>query len=77
MSSKNMQQDRVAIIGIGLTLPGGAIDPESYWKLLAEKRDATVEIPKDRWDVRRFYSPTFPCKNPPLFTYIFPGLSDP
>lgn len=57
MPNNIVQRDRVAIIGIGLTLPGGVVDPDSFWKLLAEKRDATIDIPKDRWDVRRFYSP--------------------
>lgn len=57
MSSEGFEQDRVAIVGIGLSFPGGAVDPDSFWQLLQEKTDATVDIPEDRWDWRRFYSP--------------------
>jgi acyl transferase domain-containing protein/NAD(P)-dependent dehydrogenase (short-subunit alcohol dehydrogenase family)/acyl carrier protein len=51
------ETDKVAIIGIGLTFPGGAQDPLSFWELMVNKRDATREIPESRWDIRRFYAP--------------------
>ncbi|MFP5390881.1 MAG: SDR family NAD(P)-dependent oxidoreductase [Gammaproteobacteria bacterium] len=59
MQNKQQQpsRDRVAIIGIGLTLPGGAVDPASFWQLLADQTDATGDIPADRWDIKRFYAP--------------------
>lgn len=57
MSSEGFNRDRVAIVGIGLSFPGGAVDPDSFWQLLQKKIDATVDIPEDRWDWRRFYSP--------------------
>lgn len=57
MDDKKTANSKIAIIGIGLTLPGGAADPDSLWDLLKEKRDATVDIPGDRWDIRRFYAP--------------------
>lgn len=45
----------VAVVGMGLRFPGGASNPEEFWKLLAEGTDCIVDIPKDRWDWRRFY----------------------
>ncbi|MCX6872958.1 MAG: SDR family NAD(P)-dependent oxidoreductase [Verrucomicrobia bacterium] len=50
-----MPQEGIAIIGIGCRFPGGVNDAESFWKLLAEGRDAVSEVPADRWNVERFY----------------------
>ena len=50
-----MPQDRIAIIGIGCRFPGGVNDPDTFWKLLVEGREAVGEIPPDRWNVDRFY----------------------
>src|SRR5262249_24723190 len=47
----------LAIVGIGCRFPGGAHDPQRLWQLLCEGVDGIVEIPGDRWDIRRFYSP--------------------
>lgn len=46
----------VAIIGIGCRFPG-ARDPQAFWQLLREGRDAIGEVPADRWDARAFYHP--------------------
>lgn len=53
----NLTYEPIAIIGMGLRFPGGASDPEEFWRLLAEGTDCIVDIPKDRWDWRRFYDP--------------------
>ena len=45
----------LAIIGYGCRLPGGVDDGPSFWKLLAEGRDAVREIPPDRWNTRAMY----------------------
>jgi acyl transferase domain-containing protein len=50
-----MPREGIAIIGIGCRFPGGVNDTESFWKLLAEGRDAVSEVPADRWNVERFY----------------------
>src|SRR3989338_6987367 len=47
----------IAIIGIGCRFPGGANDPESFWKLLTNGVDAVTEVPRDRWDADAFYDP--------------------
>jgi acyl transferase domain-containing protein len=41
--------DDIAIIGMGLRLPGGANSPKEFWELLREGRDAIVEVPQGRW----------------------------
>jgi len=48
----------IAIVGIGCRLPGGAISPERLWELLCKGVDAVGDIPAERWDPDRFYSPT-------------------
>ena len=50
-----MPREGIAIIGIGCRFPGGVNDTESFWKLLAEGRDAVSEVPADRWNIERFY----------------------
>ena len=46
----------IAIVGIGLRFPGGAVDPRSYWDLLARGVDAITDIPADRWDARLHFA---------------------
>ncbi|HEY3997345.1 MAG TPA: polyketide synthase, partial [Candidatus Xenobia bacterium] len=40
----------IAVIGMGCRLPGGAADPESFWQLLMDRRDAVGDIPPGRLD---------------------------
>ena len=47
----------IAIIGIGCRFPGGANDPEAFWRLLRDGVDAIREVPKDRWDIDAYYDP--------------------
>src|SRR6186997_751723 len=47
----------IAIIGIGCRFPGGANDPQTFWRLLCEGVDAITEVPEDRWNRRAFYDP--------------------
>ncbi|WP_394827281.1 SDR family NAD(P)-dependent oxidoreductase [Pendulispora albinea] len=49
--------ERIAIVGIGLRLPGGVVDLNGFWALLEGEIDAVSEIPSDRWDVDAFYDP--------------------
>jgi acyl transferase domain-containing protein/NADPH:quinone reductase-like Zn-dependent oxidoreductase/acyl carrier protein len=49
--------DEIAVVGIGCRLPAGANDPRSLWQALLDRTDAIVDVPKDRWDNRRFYDP--------------------
>jgi len=40
----------IAIIGIGCRFPGGASDPESFWRLLRDGGDAITLAPPTRWN---------------------------
>ena len=51
------EREPIAIVGIGCRYPGGVTDPESFWKLLVEERDAVGEIPPERMDVDAYYAP--------------------
>jgi len=52
-----LNYEPIAVVGMGLRFPGGATNPEEFWKLLAEGTDCIVDVPKERWDWRRFYDP--------------------
>lgn len=52
-----MKNSLIAIIGIGCRFPGGASSPGAFWNLLKNGVDAIVDVPGDRWDMRRFYDP--------------------
>ena len=50
-----MPKDSIAIVGVGCRFPGGVNDTESFWKLLAEGREAVGEVPADRWNMERYF----------------------
>jgi acyl transferase domain-containing protein len=45
----------IAIIGIGCRFPGGVVDADSFWRLLADGTDAITEIPGDRFAIDSYY----------------------
>jgi polyketide synthase 12 len=47
----------IAVIGVGLHMPGEIVDLEALWKLLAEGRDTVKPLPADRWNVDEYYDP--------------------
>ncbi len=49
----------IAIIGIGCRFPGGAHDPDSYWRFLAARGDGVVDVPADRYAADLFYDADF------------------
>lgn len=48
----------IAIVGMGLRLPGGANSSDLFWDLLINKKSGRCEVPSDRYNVDAFYSPT-------------------
>ncbi|UQA57020.1 type I polyketide synthase [Polyangium aurulentum] len=54
----------IAIIGMGCRFPGGADDPEAFWRLLENGVDAITEVPPDRWSAEAHYDadPSAPGK---------------
>ncbi|HEY5834147.1 type I polyketide synthase, partial [Streptomyces sp.] len=47
----------IAVVGLSCRLPGGAQDPEAYWRMLGDGVDATGEFPAERADARALYDP--------------------
>jgi acyl transferase domain-containing protein/NADPH:quinone reductase-like Zn-dependent oxidoreductase/short-subunit dehydrogenase len=47
----------IAVVGIGCRFPGGVRSADEYWQFLHGYGDAISEIPADRWDADRYYSP--------------------
>lgn len=45
----------IAIIGMSCRFPGQSNDPEQYWSLLEQGRDAIIEVPKSRFNIDDFY----------------------
>ncbi|HEY6795493.1 MAG TPA: aminotransferase class I/II-fold pyridoxal phosphate-dependent enzyme [Kineosporiaceae bacterium] len=62
ISARSSDSDRgdepIAIIGVGCRFPG-APDPDSYWRLLVDGRDAITAVPRTRWDADRLNAPKF------------------
>ncbi len=56
-SAEKAENEPLAIVGMGVRLPGQSVDVESFWKFLAEGRSGIVEVPPDRWDLERYYHP--------------------
>lgn len=47
----------IAICGMGMRLPGGITDSESFWDLLYNKRDGRCKVPKDRYNADTWCGP--------------------
>jgi acyl transferase domain-containing protein/acyl-CoA synthetase (AMP-forming)/AMP-acid ligase II/acyl carrier protein len=47
----------IALVGVGLRLPGGVEDMDSFWRLLHDGVDAITDIPADRWDAEALHDP--------------------
>lgn len=50
-------KEPIAIIGMSCRFPGGGNSPDEFWQNLVDGKDTIVPIPKERWDVRKFYDP--------------------
>ncbi|KAI1761562.1 fatty acid synthase S-acetyltransferase [Hypoxylon sp. FL1150] len=48
----------IAICGMALRLPGGLTTPQDFWEFLLAKGDARCKVPKSRYNVDAYYSPT-------------------
>jgi acyl transferase domain-containing protein/NAD(P)-dependent dehydrogenase (short-subunit alcohol dehydrogenase family)/aryl carrier-like protein len=55
-ASELREREPVAIVGMSCRFPG-ARDLNEFWENLLNGVDSVAEIPDDRWDIDRFYSP--------------------
>ncbi len=54
---QRQRDEAIAIIGIGCRVPGGGVDPASFWRLMRDGVDATCEVPPQRWDAAALHHP--------------------
>jgi acyl transferase domain-containing protein len=54
---ERQRSEPIAIVGMSCRFPGGANDPESFWRLLCDRVDVVRLTPPDRWDADAFYDP--------------------
>jgi acyl transferase domain-containing protein/acyl carrier protein/SAM-dependent methyltransferase len=50
-------REPVAIVGVGLRLPGNISTPDAYWQLLIDGIDAVGDVPRERWDADSYHDP--------------------
>ncbi len=55
LKKEQVRHEPIAIVGMACRLPGGANSLDDYWRLLAEGRDGTSEVPTERWDNAAFF----------------------
>ncbi|GFE68913.1 type I polyketide synthase [Chroococcus sp. FPU101] len=53
-----MSSEPIAIIGIGCRFPK-APNPDAFWQLMRDGKDAITEVPPSRWDLNLYYHPDF------------------
>ncbi|MDJ1175534.1 type I polyketide synthase [Roseofilum capinflatum] len=54
---KNRKSAEIAVIGMSCRFPG-ANDYNQFWRNLEKGINSITEVPKQRWDVDQYYSPT-------------------
>ncbi|RDA95780.1 hypothetical protein CP533_5176 [Ophiocordyceps camponoti-saundersi (nom. inval.)] len=55
MTAEDKPRPPIAIIGMGMRLPGGISTAEGLWDLIINKKDGKCRVPKDRYNVDAFY----------------------
>jgi len=52
--AEQVQFEPIAIVGMGCRFPG-AENPDAYWQLLEQGKDAITTVPEDRWDAEAYH----------------------
>jgi thioester reductase-like protein len=47
----------LAIVGLGCRFPGGVTDTETYWQMLINRVSGITEVPANRWNWKNYYHP--------------------
>jgi acyl transferase domain-containing protein len=87
-AAERSRTEPIAIIGMACTFPGGANDPEAYWRVLRDGVNTVTEVPADRWNIDDYYDADrdapgktyarhggFIDRDPALFDAAFFGIS--
>src|SRR5438552_6353654 len=56
-AAESRRREPIAVVGLGLRMPGGAQTPGEFWSLLRRGTDTTREFPASRGDARALYHP--------------------
>lgn len=84
---RDTKSSKLAVVGMACRFPGGADDPEKFWELLEQGRDAHTPVPSDRFNVETHVDPAgkkpnasktpYGCfvNDPGLFDAMFFGMS--
>ncbi|MDP8241218.1 MAG: SDR family NAD(P)-dependent oxidoreductase [Candidatus Hatepunaea meridiana] len=57
ITDKEDHHEPIAVIGLSCRFPGGGNSPEEFWKFLMDYGDSNIEVPLERWDMSKYYSP--------------------
>lgn len=55
---QKQKHEPIAIIGIGCRFPG-ADNPDEFWQLLAEGKNAITEVPEAHWNIQQYCNDAF------------------
>ncbi len=55
---QSVNDEPVAVVGIGCRFPGQVNNPADFWELLVQQKDVIQEVPAARFDVNLIYDPT-------------------
>jgi acyl transferase domain-containing protein/SAM-dependent methyltransferase len=74
--AEGAQRAPIAVVGMGLRLPGGVVDAESFADLLWGEVDAVGDIPASRWSLDDFFAedPDAPAKMNTRFGAFVDGV---
>ncbi len=57
LSLEDALREPIAIVGMACRFPGGANDPDSFWRIQRDGVDAISEVPPSRWAIDEYYDP--------------------
>ncbi|KAH1484891.1 hypothetical protein KXX42_007190, partial [Aspergillus fumigatus] len=50
----------IAVVGMGMRLPGGVRTVDDFWDALISQKDCSSEVPQTRYNIDAFYHPDKP-----------------
>lgn len=54
--NKKEQNEDIAIVGVSCRFPGGVKNEEEFWNFLKEGKDGICEVPRERWEVEKYFN---------------------